>query len=388
MITDFIPLNFLCIGVLIQGKKNQEKKKEMRMHCDPQITPDVLYSEWKNKSCAEKLAVFNKNPRQQQQEFKQLHDLVVGLRLIHASASERPCWEDVYRSTARCFDMDNKSIQESLRILDAVRQATLSTKSSAKRKKSDEIEIIEIPEEDENTRVAVPNRFNILVIGMIYVSPNQYNEQRELKKVTYPPPLRDFHRLEMLQRLFPEATIYTMNLFEVFGIQTRPTHIEANISTRGARALIEGIKELFGVSGRARTLPNFSFRYVLLDYFRFPPEYMTGAYTALWEEGKYGEKPGFLDLLADKKWITDKTEIFVPRLKGWPSFCKRDLERWQVIPVQALSNPLYRATRILEQEYPLGLGGYSNSVELERLDPLHPFDLVKLRRRDKRQKKT
>ena len=99
---------------------------------------------------------------------------------------------------------------------------------------------------------------------------------------TYPPPLRDYNRLQALQQQYPEATIYTLNLEPVHGIKVQPTHIFTSITGRGARAV-------------SRTFPRVQFDLVVLDYFQFPAEYMENAYKNICAPN------GFLDTLAKSK---------------------------------------------------------------------------------------
>ena len=101
---------------------------------------------------------------------------------------------------------------------------------------------------------------NILIVRMIHAK-----SPTPLKKSTvYPAWLRDLNRLQSLQNLFPQATIYTMNLFPVTGIEVQPTHCFASLSRRGAKTLM-------------KQFPGVIWNMILLDYFRFPTVYMREA---------------------------------------------------------------------------------------------------------------
>jgi hypothetical protein len=198
---------------------------------------------------------------------------------------------------------------------------------------------------------------NVLVLGMIGIQPDQYDLSLVARQSTFPPPLRDFYRLKVLRMLSPNAIIYTLNQQPVSGIKEQDTHVYATINRRGAQSV-------------ARNWPNIKFKYVLLDYMRFPSTYMIQAY------GKICSKHGFLDILYQKGLFTLETEIFIPHLKNQDSFCT-DRKMWDIERIPSSSNPLAVATSFLQVHNAELLGGLKHENELALLDRDYPFTKVK-----------
>lgn len=205
-----------------------------------------------------------------------------------------------------------------------------------------------------NLKTMEKKGLNVLVLGMLGILPHQYDSVTVAKQLTFPPALRDFYRLQSLQKLVPNAVIYTLNRQGVSGIKEQPTHIYANINRRGALSL-------------NKSFPLIQFHYILLDYMRFPGEYMVLAY------GEICSKNGFLDTLRQKGHITASTEIWIPHLRGKDPFCTNDQKIWNVTPASPGSNPLVVATSILQVQAPQLLGGLTNQNELALLDKESPF---------------
>jgi hypothetical protein len=125
--------------------------------------------------------------------------------------------------------------------------------------------------------------------------------------------------------------------------------------------------------------PGVKFDLVLLDYFRFPSDYMHKAYDPLCTPA------GFLATLIEKKMLSKNAQVFVPHLAHQEPFCakfekfetgKRGAKKhtvWDTMGATAENNPLATVTAQMNREL---LGGYGNQKQLSLLQPDFPFTKV------------
>lgn len=306
----------------------------MKKNCNPVIGNStefrIPFSVWRKRSCEEKLKSFESPTWAPIQEYFD-HSLENG------SADDRPCYQHAYNLIGKCLK----------------RELTQQREAKRPQRKRKHISL----EEDEKQRQSQsqPLVQNILVLGMMGIQPDQYDLAKVTRQSTYPPPLRDFNRLQALQRQFPDSKIYTLNMAPIEGIEVQPTHIFTNITRRGAIAL-------------HRTFPEVKFDLILLDYFRFPTAYMKTAY------GSFCSKDGFLATLRKNNMLSDHVQVFVPHLRTAGPFCgARKRFPFQTESVEAGKNPLSQATQAMNREL---LGGYTNEAELGLLQARYPFTRV------------
>jgi Na+/H+ antiporter NhaB len=102
------------------------------------------------------------------------------------------------------------------------------------------------------------------------------------------------------------------------------------------------------------------FNVVLLNYFRFPGEYMRRAYTLVFRE--------LLPTLRARGMLTESTVIVAPHLD---STFLRPLSATRLIaPIAAQHNPLFMATEETEQD---DLGDFTNKSQVQQLHSSSPF---------------
>jgi len=318
----------------------------MKKNCNPLIgnSPQAShFSTWRKYDCNEKLNAFVPP------KWNNISNYFAQI-LQNQESQDFPCYKYAYTLMDKCLNKNAFIPPEMKKILHQVpqMQAIIPQQEEKKRKRKHILE-----EETEEKKENHDHVKNVLVLGMMGILPNQYDLKRVNTMSTYPPPLRDYNRLQALQQQYPEATIYTLNLEPVPGIKVQPTHIFTSITGRGARAV-------------SRTFPGVQFDLVVLDYFRFPAEYMENAYKNICAQN------GFLDTLAKSKMLSDHFDVFIPHLKFKESFCLNPPKReWKIESVPSDKNPLSYSTQTLSNDL---LGGYTNQVQLDLLQPITPFN--------------
>ena len=221
---------------------------------------------------------------------------------------------------------------------------------------------------------------NVLLLGMAFVTAEYAAAaQRTADVGTTSAPARDRARLLQLQAAHSQMHLITLNQ------DIDANHCMAKQHVRGAfgQRVAKELRDTFGDS--------FVFHRIFLDYFRFPSEYMRGAYSSFLKEmlpklvglGLFGVDsqlvvPNLPELL-DSSLRGIKFERPASLMEGQaaasttkkpttPCYLRFD-------PLAAADYPLYAATDLISADT---LGGYSNSQEIAQLDKDSPFIRVRL----------
>lgn len=201
------------------------------------------------------------------------------------------------------------------------------------------------------------SKHNVLVLGMAFVTEENANlYYKNAAKGTSNPYSRDYIRLTALQTLLGEEySIYSLNDMTKEDECEKQKHIQAKLNRRGAKQVI------------SQTNAE-KWRFIFLDYFRFPTNYMRSAYSACFTE--------FLPYLHEKGVIDEKTEIFVPNLDDEFIEPLLSCKTTELYYIQAKNNLLYKATdNVAKHKF---LGDYSNESQVQQLNAKFPFVKVGL----------
>jgi hypothetical protein len=183
-----------------------------------------------------------------------------------------------------------------------------------------------------------------LVFGMIFLNEEtatryHLNAYKDVMNAG----VRDRARLIQLQKQYP--TIITCADKEQPENCLPNLHINAAWSKRGAGSISNKI-------GKNNALDA-----ICIDYFRFPPGYLEVILQVLDQV--------FPRLVADHI-ITSKTVIYLPNIPA----VHEKLKDKTYVPIDAIDNPLFKATETTDQEL---LGGYTNQSETRKFNKMKPF---------------
>jgi hypothetical protein len=207
-----------------------------------------------------------------------------------------------------------------------------------------------------------------LVLGMAYVN-EEYGQQRHAHVATSIAVVRDRARLTALERAGHK--IISLNHTHS-AAQCHPNrHLHACFDRRAA-------KELAETFGKGK--PGWVLSHIFCDYFRFPTQYMRGAYGSFLSS--------MLPALISGGLMTHASELVLPNLRGLcASLEGKQFQRpnspdsplqpcfLDFLPLLAKQYALFTSTSGVPSEE---LGGYSNSGELKQLHPTHPFVRIRL----------
>lgn len=220
---------------------------------------------------------------------------------------------------------------------------------------------------------------DVLILGMAFVSA-EFEAMSVARPGTTVSAVRDRARLLELQRKNPHMKIITLNDNQTAEQCAPAQHVHAKFDQRSAKEL----KGLF----------SSSFRYIYCDYFRFPGEYMRGAYGSFMRS--------MLPKLIELGLMSFDTELIMPNLSG----LLKELQHVRLMSsttstsldasaassskattmttqpcflhytsLAAADYPLYAAT---DRIAPDTLGGFTNLQEIVQLDQLSPFMTIRL----------
>jgi len=209
-----------------------------------------------------------------------------------------------------------------------------------------------------------------LVLGMAYVNSSYGTRARPETTIAV---LRDRARLQALEEHGHPDPI-SLNHTHTAEQCAPKRHLCANFGSRA-------VKELLASFGPDCGRDDFFLRHVYCDYFRFPGEYMRGAYGSFLSS--------MLPALISQGLITHESDIVVPNLSGlhegldgkqFQRPCAKGSSALipcylDFCPLLAEQYPLYAATSCVDS---YDLGGYSNAVELKQLHASHPFVRIRL----------
>ena len=198
---------------------------------------------------------------------------------------------------------------------------------------------------------SLPPRPRVLVLGMAFVTEVFARlAAQHARQSTSNPYHRDRARLLALSERYD---VLTMNADAEERHCEPGQHCQAYWSRRGALSMVQ-------------RFPSFArLDMVLLDYFRFPGEYMRTAYGCVFRD--------VLPTLRAEGMVTDATIIVVPHLD--PIFLRPLGTSRRVEPISAQNNPLFVATEQVEQK---DLGDFTNDSQVLQLHSLLPFVRVLL----------
>jgi hypothetical protein len=209
-----------------------------------------------------------------------------------------------------------------------------------------------------------------LVLGMAYVNA-EYGHQRHAHVATSIAVVRDRARLTALEQAGHK--IISLNHTHSAEQCLPHRHLHACFDRRAA-------KELAETFGKGK--PGWVLRHVFCDYFRFPTQYMRGAYGSFLSS--------MLPALISGGLMTHASELVLPNLRGLCAALEG--KQFQRPNLPATNSPLQPCfldfLPLLAKQYALftstsgvpseELGGYSNSGELKQLHPTHPFVRIRL----------
>ncbi|KNC80687.1 hypothetical protein SARC_06963 [Sphaeroforma arctica JP610] len=205
----------------------------------------------------------------------------------------------------------------------------------------------------------VIEKSNVLLLGMGFVSEQICNEQTG----TTNPYVRDTRRARAIEDIGYHVHTINMQLEQKdsAGFPDHPRHIQLTWS-RGARAVKQNL---------AQFPEGEKFKYILLDYFRFPSDYMRRAYTTNFF------KSFILEGLRDHDFLTEDFQVIAPNSEAIVVALNESMSHYYIERIDDSDNPLWVGTENLYVSGYRDEGKYTNtdqlSVDLGYLDQKYHF---------------
>ena len=199
-----------------------------------------------------------------------------------------------------------------------------------------------------------------LVLGMAFVTEKYARRgQEQAKRQTSNCYTRDRARLLAMESL--GHRILTINSARPESDCEAHQHCQGTFGRRVARDLVNRFNDFFPL------------QVLCLDYFRFPGEYMRGAYKQFFSE--------MLPELHLMGAVDHNTAVYAPYLDDdMLSHVRTNPNVSMIRPIISTACPIYQATQLTRQEE---LGDFTNLSQIEQLQRHTPFVLIRFTETDK-----